>query len=192
MGDPSFVGVYNGVPFTVIRPMDSTITPGAYSRFTTGADGIALSADGEYLYYTPLSARRFYRVPTALLRVKPDALNPSAAFEAIAGVEFLGQHGSHSDGLETASDGTIYLTAPEQNSIFTFNPTTRILSPFVTDPRIQWCDTMSVAEDGYLYFTSNQFTRQPQLNNGTDYRIKPFGVFRVPLLNNATKVTTLQ
>ncbi|KZT53115.1 MRJP-domain-containing protein [Calocera cornea HHB12733] len=187
MGDPSWVGVYDGVPFTPIRAMDSPISPGAYYRFTTGADGIALSADGEYLYYTPLSSRRLYRVPTALLRVPPGALNPSAAFDAIAGVEFLGQHGSHADGLETSSDGTIWVTAPEQDAIFSFNPTTKILSPFVRDPRIQWCDTVSIGEDGYMYFTSNQFTRQPQLNNGTDYRIKPFAVFRVKLPNNATK-----
>ncbi|EJU02270.1 hypothetical protein DACRYDRAFT_116000 [Dacryopinax primogenitus] len=191
MGDPSFVGVYDGVPFTVIRPIDSPINPGAYARFTTGADGIALSADGEYLYYTPLSSRRFYRVPTALLRVPPNGQNPSAAFDAIAGVEFLGQHGSHSDGLETSSDGTIWVTANEQDTIFSFDPVTKILSPFVRDPRIQWCDTLSVGWDGYLYFTSNQFTRQPQLNNGTDLRRPPFAVFRVPLPNNATKVTTL-
>ncbi|KZT53116.1 hypothetical protein CALCODRAFT_557712 [Calocera cornea HHB12733] len=190
--DPQFISAYDGVPFTVIHPTTDPFYPGTYSHFTTGADGNALSADGDYLYYTPLASRRFYRIATALLRVQPGPNNPTAQNAAVAGVEYLGQHASHADGMETSDDGTIWIGAPEQDAIFAYHPTSGRTEQFVHDPRIQWPDTLSVGVNGYLYFTVNQYTKQPGINNGTDLRVKPYGVFRVQLPNGAAKVTGLQ
>ena len=47
---------------------------------------------------------------------------------------------------------------------------------------------MSVGTDGYLYFTDNQLAFSPQVYPGTDTRVRPFALFRVPLPNNGTKV----
>ena len=46
-------------------------------------------------------------------------------------------------------------------------------------PRIYWMDTMSVADNGYLYFTANELQRQPSYHNGKDLRIKPYRLYRV-------------
>jgi sugar lactone lactonase YvrE len=49
------------------------------------------------------------------------------------------------------------------------------------DPRILWPDTLSVAADGYLYFTANQLHRQPQFHEGQDLRQKPYTLFRIKI-----------
>jgi hypothetical protein len=40
-------------------------------------------------------------------------------------------------------------------------------------------DTLSLAKDGYLYFTANQLHRQKQFHEGKDLRRKPYALFRV-------------
>jgi len=49
------------------------------------------------------------------------------------------------------------------------------------DPRILWPDTMSIAADGYLYFTANQLHRQAQFHEGRDLREKPYTLFRTKI-----------
>jgi sugar lactone lactonase YvrE len=49
----------------------------------------------------------------------------------------------------------------------------------VHDPRVLWPDTLSLAADGYLYFTANQIERQAVFHNGRDLRQKPYVLFRV-------------
>jgi hypothetical protein len=44
---------------------------------------------------------------------------------------------------------------------------------------VLWPDTLSLAADGYLYFTVNQIERQPPFNDGHDLRVKPYVLFRV-------------
>jgi hypothetical protein len=46
-------------------------------------------------------------------------------------------------------------------------------------PTIYWMDTMSVADNGYLYFTANKLHRQPSYHNGKDLRVKPYRLYRV-------------
>ena len=99
----------------------------------------------------------------------------------------VGQKGS-SDGLETDSNGLIYVGSFEDNAIKTFNPATGLTSVFVRDPRIGWTDTMSVARDGFLYFTENQLWRTPSFYPGTDRRVRPFALFRVKVPGGGTKV----
>ncbi|KAI1190275.1 major royal jelly protein-domain-containing protein [Nemania serpens] len=148
---------------------------GPLSSNPTGSDGIALSADGETLYFGPFASRYMYSVPTARLRDR------SLTSELLAqqSVVNLGQKGA-SDGFETDSNNLIYVGNNELNSINIFNPANGTTVPFVRDPKINWVDTMSVATDGYLYFTSNQLLE-------TQKR-RPFGLFRAPLPNGATKV----
>ncbi|MFM0439690.1 hypothetical protein PQQ84_24770 [Paraburkholderia strydomiana] len=56
------------------------------------------------------------------------------------------------------------------------------------DPRILWPDTLSVASDGYLYFTANQLHRQAQFHNGVDQREKPYSLFRVRIDGGPVKL----
>ncbi|KAJ8091182.1 hypothetical protein PM082_004158 [Marasmius tenuissimus] len=107
-----------------------------------GIDGIAISADGRFIYFTPIASRDLYRVETAPLRVNP-ANDPFATIRAAQSIQYLGQMGGAADGLETDDTGLIYLSQPEHNSINTFNPATGAVKLFVRDPRMAWPDTLS-------------------------------------------------
>ena len=91
-----------------------------------------------------------------------------------------GDKGGGSDGLETDAQGRIYATEYEHNGIVRrlANGTYETL---VYDPRVLWPDTMSIASDGYLYFTNNQLNRQARYHNGKDLRQKPYSLLRVKI-----------
>jgi sugar lactone lactonase YvrE len=72
------------------------ITPFTY--FPPGSDGIALSADGERLYWGPLGSRYLFSIATSLLR----ATNQTSELLAQQGVTNHGEKGV-SDGFETDS-----------------------------------------------------------------------------------------
>lgn len=143
----------------------------------TGADGIALSPDGETLYWSVTGSRNLYSVPTARLRDR----SPNSEFKAQGAVTFLGEKGV-SDGIDAAQDGKVYMGDFEQNALSAFDPETGEASVFVRDPRIGWTDAVVVGMDGHLYFNENQLWRTPgYYPDGTD-RVKwPLGLFRVPL-----------
>lgn len=166
--DPAFVPVVEGAAMTV-RNADGGSQP-----FTVASDGIALSADGATLYYSPLSSRHLYAVPTALLR---DASVSEA--QLAAAVRDLGEKGA-SDGLEADADGAVYAGDYEHNSIRRRAPdgSWRTLA---SDSRLLWPDTLSIGPDGYLYFTVNQLHRQAVFHGGRDLRQQPYGLYRVKI-----------
>jgi sugar lactone lactonase YvrE len=148
---------------------------GSTSPVTMGSDGIAISADGERLFYCPLISRRWYSVATEALcdrSVDDDAVAATVVDE--------GDRGSTSDGLETDDAGRIYSTAVEANAVFR-RLTDGSWETVVHDPRLLWPDTMSVAADGYLYVTANQLHRQAQYRGGEDQRRRPYALFRTPI-----------
>lgn len=178
--------------------LSTTKPPG---HIAMGADGIAISPDGETLYYMPLASRTLYSVPTVLLRARDNAAADEDLFKA---VKNHGQTGP-ADGLETDSNGLVYKGNQEANAVVAYNPKTGMTQTVVRDPRIGWVDTLSVGEDGWVYFTSNQLhlaggmwspmspmgegdDNQNQNQNQGDQRRKPFGLFRVPLLDGAGKI----
>ncbi len=138
-----------------------------------GADGIALNSIGERLYYSPLISRRLYSVMLDALMDR--SVSPE---EVAATVIDVGDKGGASDGLEADSDGNIYATNYEHNSIQRLNGE-GAWETVVHDPRLLWPDTMSIARDGYLYVTANQLHRQARFNGGEDLRRKPYSLFRV-------------
>lgn len=149
-----------------------------------GADGIALSADGETLYFSAVSGSYLYSIPTAVLR---DHTSPSAELRALASVRKLTRKGM-SDGLESDSNGYVYCGSQGTNSVNIYFPQNGTVETFVRDPRIGWTDTLSVGTDGYLYFTENQLWRHPGGWEGVDRRVKPFSLYRVPLPDGGHKI----
>jgi sugar lactone lactonase YvrE len=83
-----------------------------------------------------------------------------------------------SDGLESDTAGNVYAGDYESNSIEKIAPDGKITT-IVHDPRLLWPDTMSLADDGYLYVTANQLHRQPAMHDGQDLRRKPYVLFRI-------------
>jgi sugar lactone lactonase YvrE len=148
---------------------------GGTSPVTMGSDGIAISADGNRLWYCPLASRRWYSVSTDAL------LDRSLDDEAVAAtVVDEGDKGGGADGLETDDTGRMYATNWEHNAITRRLDDGRI-ETVVHDPRILWPDTMSVATDGFLYFTANQLHRQAKYQGGDDKREYPYSLFRVAI-----------
>lgn len=166
--DPAFIPVVEGERLAV-REKGKAPAP-----FNVASDGIAMSADGETLYFCPLSSRHLYSIPTALL------LDRNSSKDAVAkAVVDLGEKGS-SDGLESDDKGRVYAGDYERNSIRQ-RQTDGEWVTIAHDPRILWPDTLSVAKDGYLYFTSNQLHRQAQFHEGKDQRVKPYSLFRIKI-----------
>jgi sugar lactone lactonase YvrE len=143
-------------------------------RVSVAADGIAISADGSMLYFCPMTSRRLYAVPTALLRDR--TLPP---FVVAAAVIDMGEKGA-SDGLESDREGGIYVTDYEHNAV-RYRDSGGIFHTVAHDPRLLWPDTLELAQDGYLYITVNQLERQPAFHQGQDLRKPPFGLFRVKI-----------
>jgi sugar lactone lactonase YvrE len=154
------------------RPVEQRDPGKPVKPITMGSDGIAISNDGKTLYYCPLASRKLYSVSTDALANEslPDA-------EVAKTVKDLGEKGA-SDGLESDAEGRVYATDYEANAVRRFTPGGRV-ETLVNDPRALWPDTLSLANDGYLYFTANQLHRQPQYNDGKDLRQKPYFLFRV-------------
>lgn len=165
--DPQMVPVIEG-EIVRLRP------PGKPAkRFEVGADGIAISPDGKTLYYCPLTSRHLYSVSVDALadRSKSDA-------EVALTVKDFGEKGGASDGLESDEQGRVYLSDIEHDAIHRRNADGEI-ETIVHDPRVLWPDTLSLAADGYLYFTANQIERGAIHHGGKDLRQKPYVLFRV-------------
>ncbi|MDT8909280.1 L-dopachrome tautomerase-related protein [Pseudomonas sp. ZS001] len=166
--DPSFIPMVEG------QPVMSRGADGKPKPLGVASDGIALSADGKTLYFSPLSSRHLYSVPTALLR---DAGISDKRLEAA--VVDLGEKGA-SDGLEADAEGAVYATDYEHNAIRK-RLADGAWKTIVQDPRVLWPDTLSIGPDGYLYFTANQLHRQAGFRNGVDQRVKPYSLLRVKI-----------
>ncbi|MFC1836154.1 L-dopachrome tautomerase-related protein [Thermodesulfobacteriota bacterium] len=162
-----FIPILEGRPLMFRRPGQ---TP-AY--FRVGSDGIAIGPKGKRLFYCPLSSYRLYEVSV-------DALaDPKLSAEETAKtVKDLGDKTAAVDGMETDSEGNIYLTAYAYNAIIRRSPDGAFRT-LACDPRILWPDTLSLATDGYLYFTANQLHRQAVFHGGKDLREKPYLILRL-------------
>ena len=163
-----------GQPFVERRPGQPP------APVKVGSDGIAISADGKRLFYCPLIGRKLYSVSV-------DALSdPDQTDEQVAQtVQDHGERGYASDGLETDANNNLYLTDYEHNAVHRRqiqagggegggSVSLGEDEVLVQGPNLIWPDTLSVAADGYLYFTANQLNRQPQYNDGKDLRQKPY------------------
>lgn len=177
LAEEDFVPMVEGQPL-MFRPAD-----GDPSHMTVGADGIAIQADGERLFYRPLSGRGLYSVSVDAL-----ANRDASAEEVEATVSDHGDLGFASDGLEADAAGHIYLTNYEDNGVVRMAPDGE-LETIVHDPRALWPDTLSVGPDGYLYFTANQLHRQPNFHGGEDRREKPYVLFRVEIGEEPVRLT---
>ncbi len=166
-GDPS-VMVEKGVGITINNKpvLGPTKQPPMFN-----SDGIALSPDGEYLYYKAVTARSLYRIKTSVLRdVSASPKTVSAAVERVATT-------FPTDGLWMDGQGRLYLSALEQNGVVRLLPNGK-QETVVTDPRIQWPDTFTEGPDGAIYITTSHIHESPTYNQGVEKRKLPFGVFK--------------
>lgn len=118
------------------------------------ADGIALDPSRDYLYFQALTGHTLYRVPTAsLLDAELPAVDLGAEVETVAAP-------GAADGLAFDAAGNLYLTSLEHDAIRRLTPAGEV-EVVVQDPRISWPDSLAVAGDGSLYFTTSQIHLGP-------------------------------
>lgn len=166
LADPSFKAVMEGEPLMLRKPGQPP------KPASVGSDGIAISADGSRLFFCPLSSRDLYSVSV-------DALaDEKSTDDRVAATLKKETRSFASDGLESDAQGRIYLTDWEHNAIQVRTGENQFRT-LVSDPRMWWPDTLSLAADGKLYFTANQLHRQAKFHNGQDLRKKPYYLFRV-------------
>ena len=137
------------------------------------SDGIALSPDGNWLYYKPLTDNKLYRVSTEYLRdwhIKDTGLNSK--------VEDLG-HFTTTDGMIFDKNGNLYLGDLQNYSIVQIDRNHK-MKTLVKDQRLIWPDSYSIA-DGYLYISCSQIQKQPEYNEGVNKRTSPYTVYRMKL-----------
>jgi sugar lactone lactonase YvrE len=108
----TFLPIVEGRPF-LEHLSDGSVKQGA----SMGADGIAISANGDRLYYCPLGSRKLYSVETNAL------IDRSFEDQKVAArVKEEGDRGGASDGLESDAAGYIYSTNYEHNAILRRRP----------------------------------------------------------------------
>jgi sugar lactone lactonase YvrE len=137
-----------------------------------GVDGITLSADSTRLYYSPLTSRRLYSIPTALI-----SNFEATEAELAAGVVDEGEK-AMADGLATDAQNRIYITAGEHDSILRRDPDGH-MEVVVRDPRIVWPDGI-FATDSHVYCVLGQWNRLAGFNDGKDLRQPPYLLIRAP------------
>jgi sugar lactone lactonase YvrE len=138
------------------------------------SDGIALSPDGDYLYYQALTARTLYRIPTSVLRDRT-----ASAEQVAVAVENLGSS-VMTDGMIMDARGTIYFSALEKDAIVTRSPDGSFAT-LVQDPRIAWPDSFAIGPNSTLYFTTAQIHRTAWFNTKSAMQTEPYLVFTHPL-----------
>jgi sugar lactone lactonase YvrE len=137
------------------------------------SDGIALTPDGDWLYYKPLTDDKLYRVKTEALR------DPDMSGDALAKqVEDLG-HFVTTDGMIFDDAGNLYLGDLQRYRIVRIAPDLK-MTTVVEDERLIWPDSYSIA-DGYLYISCSQINKQPDYNAGVNKRTSPYKVLRMKL-----------
>jgi sugar lactone lactonase YvrE len=116
--------------------------------FRVGVDGIALSADDEWLYYAAMTNDSAYRIRTEYL------LDESLSDEALAGkVDFLGKKPS-SDAIELDAEGNLVITNCMLGGLSRITPEGRH-ETLVLNPEVSWPDSVTVARDGSIYYTDS-------------------------------------
>ena len=132
-------------------------------------DGLALTGDGEFLYYHSLTGRTLYRIETRWLR---DAT--FGDYTHGTKVESLYETCA-ADGMAIGPDGYLYLTAIEDNAIKLFVSLGK-LETVVKAPELKWPDSIAFGPDGDMYVTTSQ------IHLG-DSAIEPYKIFRIGLKN---------
>ena len=128
----------------------------------TGADGIALSCNGDTLFFCPLTGRMIYSILTKDIgkAIKDGDTENIKVYE--------GFKKEASDGLLASSKGNLYMTGIETGSIYISKEIEQDLlrfdyknfDLFEGNISTMWPDTLAMHED-YLYFVSNQLNNFP-------------------------------
>ena len=165
-GDPS-VNIAPGVQ--VVVGGKPVLKDGKPPQFKV--DSIALSPDGSYLYYKPITAVELYRIKTSVLRGGASPATVSAAVEPYLKT-------FPTDGIWMTKTGYLYLSDPDHFAVSRITPQGK-LERVVTDRRLRWPDTFTQNPDGgAIFISTSHIEESPPYNKGVSVRTTPYGVFK--------------
>ena len=129
--------------------LDSLVCDGQAWNKSVHSDGIALSPDLNYLYYSALTGHTLYRIPTSVL--SDSNLSKEQIAENVEKVMSI----PATDGMLFDKAGNLWLGGLEDNSINKINTKGELLQ-FVHDKSIRWPDSFAEDNKGNIYFTTSQ------------------------------------
>jgi sugar lactone lactonase YvrE len=144
---------------------------GGLVALKAGVDGVALSRDGQWLYYGAMNHDTMYRVRTADLR---DGALP--ADQLAARVEAVGKKPLN-DGLSTDIAGNVLITDVEHGGVARMKPD-GTLETLVKSERIRWADALSYGPDGWLYVADSAIPEQMLQSREHIASRAPYHVYR--------------
>ena len=148
-----------------------------------GINGIALTCDYTMLYFTPLSSKMIYaiKIDDIMNAINNNKYNNNE--KIINNIEILSFYkNDSSDGIIASSNGQIYLSALEKNSIYIhpnldedFNTMYYLNFDILEgNNETMWPSSLTL-HDGILYFISNQFNNY--IKNNINYDNPIYGEY---------------
>jgi sugar lactone lactonase YvrE len=135
------------------------------------SDSLALSPDGQYVYYKAITANTVYRIKTDVLR------NANASASDVANAVEKAGTAFPTDGFWMDAKGNLYLSDINHNAVVRRTPDEK-MEKLTSDPRLQWPDTFSEGPDGSIYITASHINDSPRFNQGKSTRKQPYMVFK--------------
>jgi sugar lactone lactonase YvrE len=134
------------------------------------ADGIALSPNGDTLYWQALTGHTLYRIDTNTLQAAKDHADAANGKEQnIAVTEPV-------DGLWMDKSGKLYLSSVGDNAVKSLSAD-GTLKTEIADRRLRWPDTFSQGPDGMIYITASHIQDSPWFHP-TGWTDKNFTLFK--------------
>ncbi|MBI1274346.1 hypothetical protein GC177_00035 [bacterium] len=146
--------------------------PDANGPARIGVDPITLSADGETLFFGPMSGTSWYAVPASILR------RHASEGEVAAAVRRVGPK-PISDGAATDAAGNHYFTDIENSAISMLTPSGTLKTVAQDDELLNWPDSIAIGPDNKLYVASNQLHRSAFFNHGQESGQPPYRIVSI-------------
>lgn len=139
--------------YAVRTPVKEMSFLGGLLSLKAGVDGIAIDAQGEWLYYGAINNDSLYRIKTS------DLTNKKTAARKLGSLVERYSDKPLSDGLSTDLLGRVYITDVEHGSVSVVD-SDRHLTTLIRSPKIRWADALSFGPDGWLYIADSALPEQ--------------------------------
>ena len=137
-----------------------------------GVDSIALSRDGQWLYYAPLNGAVLYRIEVA------DLNNGELTEEELGDRVERFADITLSDGITTDDSGNIYITDMENSAIHRLDPEGRLETLFKDSQKLRWPDGFSFGPHGDLYVTESALHMVMMKSRKQIRGARPYHIYR--------------
>lgn len=144
---------------------------GGLAALKPGVDGIAISPEGDWLFYGAMTHDSLYRVRTV------DLLDSALSDHELGQRVERFSDKPLNDGLSTDVEGNVYITDVEHGAVMRVGPN-RTLETLIRTPRIRWADALSFGPDGWLYIADSAIPDQVLRSKRHIREAGPYFIYR--------------